>query len=125
LLHVHHFEDEGFYIIEGEMTFDVGEQTIKARPGSFLFGPKDVPHAFIGLLSPSLACGRDPSVDRCAHQLLSPFEVLLSLVLPSSAGGAGKPDPSDARRRFGLLRCDEPSTVVSLLPPRWMPDEET
>jgi mannose-6-phosphate isomerase-like protein (cupin superfamily) len=46
LLHVHHFEDEGFYILEGEMTFYVGEQTIKARPGSFLFGPKDIPHAF-------------------------------------------------------------------------------
>ena len=46
LLHVHHFEDEGFYILEGEMTFYVGEQTIKAQPGSFLFGPKDVPHAF-------------------------------------------------------------------------------
>jgi quercetin dioxygenase-like cupin family protein len=44
--HVHHFEDEGFYILEGEMTFYVGEQTIKAQPGSFLFGPKDVPHAF-------------------------------------------------------------------------------
>jgi hypothetical protein len=28
------------------MTFYVGEQTIKAQPGSFLFGPKDVPHAF-------------------------------------------------------------------------------
>ena len=46
VLHVHHFEDEGFYILEGEMTFYVGEQTIKAKPGSFLFGPKDVPHAF-------------------------------------------------------------------------------
>ncbi len=46
VLHVHHFEDEGFYILEGEMTFYVGEQTIKAAPGSFLFGPKDVPHAF-------------------------------------------------------------------------------
>jgi quercetin dioxygenase-like cupin family protein len=46
LLHIHHFEDEGFYILEGEMTFYVGEQTIKARPGSFLFGPKDIPHAF-------------------------------------------------------------------------------
>jgi len=46
VLHVHHFEDEGFYILEGEMTFYVGEQTIKAQPGSFLFGPKDVPHAF-------------------------------------------------------------------------------
>ena len=43
VLHVHHQEDEGFYILEGEMTFYVGDQTIKARPGSFLFGPKDVP----------------------------------------------------------------------------------
>jgi mannose-6-phosphate isomerase-like protein (cupin superfamily) len=46
VLHVHHFEDEGFYILEGEMTFYVGDETIKAGPGSFLFGPKDVPHAF-------------------------------------------------------------------------------
>ena len=45
-LHVHHFEDEGFWILEGEMTFYVGDQTIKARPGSFLFGPEEVPHAF-------------------------------------------------------------------------------
>ncbi len=46
VLHVHHTEDEGFWILEGEMTFYVGEQTIKARPGSFLFGAKEVPHAF-------------------------------------------------------------------------------
>src|SRR5215218_722416 len=46
VLHVHHQEDEGFYILEGEMTFYVGEQTIKARPGSYLFGPKDIPHSF-------------------------------------------------------------------------------
>jgi quercetin dioxygenase-like cupin family protein len=46
VLHVHHFEDEGFYILEGELTFYVGDQTIKAQPGSYLFGPKDVPHAF-------------------------------------------------------------------------------
>ena len=46
VLHVHHQEDEGFWILEGELTFYVGEQTIKAHPGSFLFGPKDVPHAF-------------------------------------------------------------------------------
>ena len=45
-LHVHHSEDEAFWILEGEMTFYVGDQTIKARPGSFLFGPKEVPHAF-------------------------------------------------------------------------------
>jgi mannose-6-phosphate isomerase-like protein (cupin superfamily) len=46
VLHVHHQEDEGFYILEGQMTFYVGDQIIKAPPGSYLFGPRDVPHAF-------------------------------------------------------------------------------
>jgi mannose-6-phosphate isomerase-like protein (cupin superfamily) len=46
VLHVHHAEDEGFWILEGELTFYVGDQTMKAPPGSFLFGPKGVPHAF-------------------------------------------------------------------------------
>jgi quercetin dioxygenase-like cupin family protein len=44
--HVHHREDEGFWVLEGEVTFEVGEQTIKASPGSFVFGPKDVPHRY-------------------------------------------------------------------------------
>src|ERR687895_2289336 len=41
-----HREDEGFYILEGEMNFYVGDQMTKAHPGSYLFGPKDVPHAY-------------------------------------------------------------------------------
>ena len=45
-LHVHHREDEGFWVLEGEVTFEVGEETIKASPGSFLLGPKDVPHRY-------------------------------------------------------------------------------
>jgi len=45
-LHVHHREDEAFWVVEGELTFQVGDETIKASPGSFLFGPKDVPHGF-------------------------------------------------------------------------------
>ncbi|HEX2182479.1 MAG TPA: quercetin 2,3-dioxygenase [Rubrobacteraceae bacterium] len=45
-LHVHHNEDEAFWVLEGELTFQVGEETIKASPGSFLFGPKDVPHRY-------------------------------------------------------------------------------
>jgi len=45
-LHVHYREDEGFWILEGELTFEVGEERIKAGPGSFVFGPKDVPHRY-------------------------------------------------------------------------------
>lgn len=45
-LHVHHNEDEGFWILEGSLTFEVGDKTIKAEPGSFLFGPKGIPHRY-------------------------------------------------------------------------------
>jgi quercetin dioxygenase-like cupin family protein len=44
--HIHHREDETFYVIEGEMTFSVGDRTIKATPGTMVFAPRDVPHSF-------------------------------------------------------------------------------
>jgi quercetin dioxygenase-like cupin family protein len=46
-LHVHHNEDEWFYVIEGELTFWVGGQVITASAGSFVYGPREVPHTFI------------------------------------------------------------------------------
>lgn len=45
-LHVHHKEDEGFWILEGSATFEVGDQTIEARAGDYLFGPRDIPHRY-------------------------------------------------------------------------------
>ena len=45
-LHVHHRDDEGFWILEGEVTFEVGDETIEASPGDFVFGPRDIPHRF-------------------------------------------------------------------------------
>lgn len=45
-LHVHHREDEAFYVLEGEMTFHVGEQRLPAPAGSFVFLPREVPHGF-------------------------------------------------------------------------------
>jgi quercetin dioxygenase-like cupin family protein len=46
--HVHHNEDESFYVIEGEILFIVGEeqQRLTADPGTFVFGPQDIPHGF-------------------------------------------------------------------------------
>jgi quercetin dioxygenase-like cupin family protein len=46
-LHVHRREDEWFYVIEGELTFWVGGETIVAPAGSFVYGPRDVPHTFV------------------------------------------------------------------------------
>ena len=44
--HVHHKEDEGFWVLEGEVTFDVGGTTIVARAGDYAFGPRDIPHSY-------------------------------------------------------------------------------
>jgi mannose-6-phosphate isomerase-like protein (cupin superfamily) len=46
-LHVHHDEDEWFYVLGGELTIWVAGQTVVASAGSFVFGPRDVPHTFI------------------------------------------------------------------------------
>ena len=46
-LHVHHNEDEWFYVTEGELTFWVGDQVTRAPAGSFVYLPRDVPHTFL------------------------------------------------------------------------------
>jgi quercetin dioxygenase-like cupin family protein len=45
-LHVHHRDDEGFWILEGDLTFEVGETTIEASAGDYVFGPRNIPHRF-------------------------------------------------------------------------------
>lgn len=44
--HIHHQEDETFYVVEGEMTFFIGNETIKATPGTMVFAPRHVAHSF-------------------------------------------------------------------------------
>jgi quercetin dioxygenase-like cupin family protein len=44
--HVHHKEDEAFWVLEGDVTFEVDGETIAAGPGHYAFGPRDVPHSY-------------------------------------------------------------------------------
>ena len=46
-LHVHHREDESFWVLEGEVSMRCGERTFRAGAGSFVFLPRDVPHTFV------------------------------------------------------------------------------
>ena len=46
-LHLHHNEDETFYVLEGEVTFLVGDERIDLAAGDFLFGPREVAHAYV------------------------------------------------------------------------------
>ena len=44
--HVHSREEEGFYILEGESTFTIGERRLVATAGMFANMPVGTPHSF-------------------------------------------------------------------------------
>jgi quercetin dioxygenase-like cupin family protein len=44
--HLHHAEDEAFYLLEGALTVIRDGETIEAVPGSYIFLPRGVPHGF-------------------------------------------------------------------------------
>jgi quercetin dioxygenase-like cupin family protein len=82
--HLHHFEDESFYILEGTATFQAGGQTIHAKPGDFIHIPRgtvhslrndgDVPARALIIISPARPTGMQqffeeafyPTKDRAA-----------------------------------------------------------
>jgi len=45
-LHIHHSNDEFFYILSGEFRFKLGEQVVSASPGSVVFIPRGTKHTF-------------------------------------------------------------------------------
>ncbi len=46
LPHIHHAENEAFYVLEGEVEFLKGEHTVRAGVGGFVFVPRGVVHGF-------------------------------------------------------------------------------
>src|SRR5215213_5569635 len=44
--HVHSREEEGFYVLEGEITFLIGDQHLVASAGTFANMPVGTPHSF-------------------------------------------------------------------------------
>ena len=53
-LHVHPAHEEAFYVVEGEVEFEVDGETTRATPGTLLLSPRGVPHKF-RLVSPEPA----------------------------------------------------------------------
>jgi len=45
-LHIHHFQDEIFFVIEGEYYFQVGEDKYRLSVGDSIFLPRKIPHAW-------------------------------------------------------------------------------
>jgi mannose-6-phosphate isomerase-like protein (cupin superfamily) len=44
--HVHHREDEWFYVLSGEFIFEAGEEKYSLSVGGSIWLPRDIPHVF-------------------------------------------------------------------------------
>jgi mannose-6-phosphate isomerase-like protein (cupin superfamily) len=45
--HVHHGNEEAFYILDGEVDFTLDGETVRLTAGAFVLVPKGVPHTFV------------------------------------------------------------------------------
>jgi quercetin dioxygenase-like cupin family protein len=45
-VHVHTYEDETVFVVEGTVSVRLGDRTLRVDAGSMVFGPRGVPHAF-------------------------------------------------------------------------------
>jgi mannose-6-phosphate isomerase-like protein (cupin superfamily) len=93
--HVHHDEDESFYVVDGQITFLCSEERIAAGPGTFVYGPREVPHGF-------RAEGTAP-----ARMLLLATpggfdQFVLALSEPAQGSGFPPPGPPDMERLMAV-----------------------
>ena len=44
--HVHHSEDEAFYVLDGHVRFVCDGEWMDAGPGTWVYGPREIPHGF-------------------------------------------------------------------------------
>ena len=51
--HIHHREDEAFYVLDGQLSFHVGDAVLTAVAGSLAFAPMGIPHTFTVDIEPS------------------------------------------------------------------------
>jgi len=69
-LHVHHEHTDAFYVLEGELTFEIGRdaETITASSGGFVAAPPQVPHSFRNDSDRRAGTGStsERSLDRCS-----------------------------------------------------------
>ena len=51
--HIHHREDEAFYVLDGQLSLHVGDAVLTAGTGALAFAPMGIPHTFTVDIEPS------------------------------------------------------------------------
>lgn len=102
-MHVHHNEEESFFVLEGELTIFVGDERLEISAGEFALVPRGVPHAYIvrSEVARMLVTFSPPGFD----------EVFVDLAVPAAAGSEPPvesvlPSPDEMVRAFAPYGCE-------------------
>jgi quercetin dioxygenase-like cupin family protein len=94
-LHVHPTHGEGFFVLAGELSFQVGDDIVTGGPGTWAFAPRDTPHTLAnhGIRDGRLLC------------LFAPggFERRFERMLAESSGERIELERSEAERATRLI----------------------
>jgi mannose-6-phosphate isomerase-like protein (cupin superfamily) len=85
--HVHHNEDESFYVMDGKVTVVVANRSVTLSAGDYAFGPRGIPHGF-----------RIEGAKPARVLLMTSGGTFAEFVRETSqpADGAAAPEPSEA-----------------------------
>ncbi len=105
--HVHHVEDEGFYVLDGELVVECGDRRWAAGPGGFVLLPRGIPHDFrVESATPArvLQLGNGSGFERFIAEAGAPAQ---APTLP--------PPPGEAE--IARMLATAPKYAIELLPP--------
>ena len=89
--HIHHAQEEWFYILEGEYLIQIGEENHRLGPGSSILAPRKIPHVWA-----HIGAGRG--------RLLVTFQPAgqMEAFFANAAKMKGKPTPEAMQELFHL-----------------------
>lgn len=93
--HIHHREDEAFYLLEGSITFTCGDRTFNATPGSFVYLPRGIVHGFTVAADQPARLLQINTPTGLEHFFVEMGEPAQALTLPP-------PGPPDVEKLLGL-----------------------
>lgn len=87
--HIHHHQDEWFYVIKGDFVIEVGGKIFRLKAGDSAFAPREVPHAWANV-------GEEPGTLLTAVSPAGTFETFIR----DTTKFADLPTPEDMAQTF-------------------------
>ena len=115
-LHLHLHQEEYFYVIEGEVHFQIGDSRKRLMPGDSILGPRGVPHTFAatGEAPGRLLIAFTQPATWNSSFATPPFQTRriktrLSFVDTAWSFSVPRPSPPSASKRLEKIRLLQPS----------------